>query len=109
MHFSGTENPVSSHQETCVPVMCTQCTVVQRKMLDSVLATPRSFGSLSQLTIIGISRKQQWEQHISSEATHQMWRDPEIFSDKLIRHWLEWLGHLARIGDNRTPKRTLFG
>jgi len=36
-------------------------------------------------TILEISRKQQWEQHISSEATRQMWGDPENISDKLIR------------------------
>ncbi|XP_065896190.1 uncharacterized protein [Dysidea avara] len=61
------------------------------------------------LTILGISRKKQWEQHITSEATRHMWDDPETISEKLIRHQLEWLGHLARMGDSRTPKRTLFG
>ena len=33
----------------------------------------------------GISRKQQWERHISSEATLQMWGDPETIRFKLIR------------------------
>ena len=38
-----------------------------------------------------------------------MWGDPETISEKLTRHLLEWLGHLVRMGDSRTPKRTLFG
>ena len=38
--------------------------------------------------ILGISRKKQWEQHITS---HQMWGDPETISEKFIRR-LEWLG-----------------
>jgi len=38
-----------------------------------------------------------------------MWSDPETISDKLIGRRLEWLGHLTRMGNNRTPKRKLFG
>ena len=60
-------------------------------------------------TILRISRKKQWEQHITSEVTRQMWGDPETISEKLIKRRLEWLGHLVRMGDSRTPKRTLFG
>ena len=39
------------------------------------------------------NKKQQLQEHIISEATRQMWGDPETISDKLIRHWLEWIGH----------------
>ena len=49
------------------------------------------------------------EQHITSEATHQMWSDPETISGKLIRHWLEWLGHLVRMGDSRTEHYIYLG
>ena len=60
-------------------------------------------------TILGISRKKQWEQHITSEATCQMWGDPETITEKLIKCRLGWLGHLARMAEYRTPKSTLFG
>ena len=33
-----------------------------------------------------------------------MWGDTETISEKLIRHQLEWLGHLICKGGNRTPK-----
>ena len=29
-------------------------------------------------TILGISRKKQWEQHINSKVTRQMWGDPDV-------------------------------
>ena len=36
-------------------------------------------------TILGLSRREQWEQHISSESTRRMWSDPETITDKLIK------------------------
>ena len=39
-------------------------------------------------TILEKSRKQQWEQHISSEVTHQIWGDHDTISDKLISRQL---------------------
>ena len=36
-------------------------------------------------TVLEISRKRQWEQRISSEATRQMWGDPETITEKLMK------------------------
>ena len=36
------------------------------------------------------------------------WGDEETAADKVKKRRLEWLGHLARIPDNRIPKATLF-
>ena len=52
--------------------------------------------------------KQQWEQHISSELTHQMWGDPETITEKLIRHQLVLLGYSVRMENYWILKRTLF-
>ena len=49
-------------------------------------------------TILGISKKQQWEQQIRSEATCQMWGDPETISDKLIRHQVRMIGTFSKNG-----------
>ena len=38
-----------------------------------------------------------------------MWDDPETITEKLMKRRLEWLGHLVRMVNDRTPKRTLFG
>ena len=59
--------------------------------------------------ILGVSRRQQWEQHLSSSALRWRWGDPEPLSTRLIRRRLEWLGHVARMPDHRIPKQVLFG
>ena len=60
-------------------------------------------------TILGLSRRQQWEQHISSESTRQMWGDPEFITEKLIKRRLEWLGHLVRMEDYTIQKGLCLG
>jgi len=37
------------------------------------------------------------------------WGDEELVEEKIQKRWLEWLGHLARMLDNRIPKSVLFG
>ena len=59
-------------------------------------------------SILGTTRSQQWEEHTSLDSVFKQARlrpRPEIVST-----WrLQWLGHLARMEDNRIPKRLLFG
>ena len=59
-------------------------------------------------TILGISNQQQWAQHITSQSVRQQWRDSEAVAEKVSKRRLEWLGHLARMPDYRTPKISLF-
>ncbi len=59
--------------------------------------------------ILGVSCKQQWDQHISSRALRQRWGDVELISRKVMRRRLEWLGHTARMPEHRIPKLMLFG
>ena len=59
--------------------------------------------------VLGITRKQQWEQHITSTQTLDLWGDHETVSTKIAKRRLEWLGHIARMPDHRMPKMSLFG
>ena len=60
-------------------------------------------------TILGVTRCQQWEQRLTSRTLANRfgmgWTIPDIIMDRR----LQWLGHLGRMGDERLPKRMLFG
>ena len=60
-------------------------------------------------TILGITSRQQWELHITSQMTREQWGDVETVTTKVAKRRLEWLGHVARMPDHRLPKRALFG
>ena len=60
-------------------------------------------------TILGITKRQQWEQHITSEETRRRWGDPMTVTHMVAARRLEWLGHLARMPEHRTPQKCLFG
>ena len=60
-------------------------------------------------TVLGITNKQQWEQHITSAMTRELWGDCETVTVKIIKRRLEWLGHVARMPGYRMPKMVLFG
>ena len=60
-------------------------------------------------TILGISNKQQWDERISSTEVRRRWGNEETVEEKIRRRRLEWLGHVARMPDNRIPKSALFG
>ena len=54
--------------------------------------------------ILGISNRQQWSEHITITEVRRRWGDMETIVDKIRLKRLEWLGHLARMADNRMPK-----
>ena len=58
---------------------------------------------------LGITNRQQWEEHITSETVRRRWGDAETITIKLMKCRLEWLGHVARMYDSRIPRITLFG
>ena len=60
-------------------------------------------------TVLKITNQQQWEQRITSESVRKKWGDPETITSKVTRRRLEWLGHVARMPDDRIPKKILFG
>ena len=60
-------------------------------------------------TVLGITSQRQWEGYISSATVREKWGDVETIETTLVRRRLEWLGHLARMGDYRLPNICLFG
>ena len=59
--------------------------------------------------ILGVNRFNQWTEHISSTELASTFGMVETIEDMLIAHRLRWLGHLARMGPERSPKQLLFG
>ena len=59
--------------------------------------------------ILGITNLQQRTQRISAREILRRWGDIEPVSDRVLKRRLEWLGHLARMPDQRMPKAALFG
>ena len=60
-------------------------------------------------TIVGITNRQQWAEHITMAEVRQRWGDEETAAVKVIKRRLEWLGHLAHKPDHGIPKLALFG
>lgn len=59
-------------------------------------------------TILGISNRQQWTNHIAMAEVRKRWGDEELAVEKVKKRRLEWLGHLARMPNHRIPKAVLF-
>ena len=59
--------------------------------------------------MLGVTRKQQWEQHITSTQMRALWGDQETVDTQIVKRRLEWLGHVARMPDHRMPQMALFG
>ena len=58
--------------------------------------------------VLGITNMMQWEERITSRMTRKQWGDQETITVELMKHLLEWLGHLARMLDHHIPKKSLF-
>ena len=101
---TGTKRLV--YQACVLPVLLYggECWTPLRKHLNQL----NSFHQRCIRTALGITNKQQWEKRISSEEIREKWGDVDTVTTKLTKRRLEWLGHLARMQDQRIPKITLF-
>ena len=59
--------------------------------------------------MLGVTRLQQWKERITSKSLAEFFGMTEDMKEVLRRHRLKWLGHMARMEDNRMPKQLLFG
>ena len=59
--------------------------------------------------ILGITTAQQRTEHLSSVQIAKPFGMGESLEDLVIARRLRWLGHVARMDDDRIPKRMLFG
>ena len=60
------------------------------------------------MPLIYLTTAQKRMRHISSELVSQ-WFGMEESLDDLSLRWLRWLGHTARMKNERLPKKVLFG
>ena len=59
--------------------------------------------------ILGISAMQQRMEHISSVQVAKRFGMEESLEDMVTARRLCWLGHVARMSEERIPKKVLFG
>ena len=59
-------------------------------------------------TILGVTRRQQWEDKLSTAELATRFGMLEEMTDLLRVYRLSWLGHVARMDSGRGPKKVLF-
>ena len=59
--------------------------------------------------IVGVTRRWQWDDHITSEQLATALRVSPDIGTYIRERRLRWLGHVGRIDDCRLPKGVLFG
>ena len=67
-----------------------------------------SFNNKCLRRILNITRLQQWAGHISSAQVRTTFGMKETLEEVVAARRLRWLGHVARMKDDRLPKRLLF-
>ena len=60
-------------------------------------------------SILGITRRDIWQTHLADRELFALWGDQRPLPVLLMQRRLEWLGHVARMPDERVPKKLLFG
>ena len=60
-------------------------------------------------SILGARKKDVWQDRISNAVLLDRWGDSQSMEHRIHRCRLEWLGHMARMEDDRIPKALLFG
>ena len=69
----------------------------------------RAFHNRCIRSILGVSKHQQWRDQITSEQLAASFGMEDSIEDLLMTYRLRWIGHIARMGDERLPKKLLFG
>ena len=79
--------------------------------LKSELAALSAFHLRCISAILALGRRDTWDFHINRKTILEAWnrRDPVDITTRVLRRRLEWLGHLARMDGDRTPRQLLFG
>ena len=72
----------------CVLLYGAECWTHEKKL--------NSFHHRCIRTILGISNRQLWSEHITMAEVMRRWGDEETVGEKVQKRRMEWLGHLAR-------------
>ena len=59
-------------------------------------------------TIPGVTRYQQWQERLTTQALAERFDIPWTIPDVMMEKWLKWLGHVGRMDVGRLLKRLLF-
>ena len=89
----------------CVSSVCFKCVYV----CLCVYVRLDAFHHRCIRTILAIPRSQQQSDRITSAQLRRHWGDPVPLSVKMRHRRLEWLGHVARMPEDRVPLQLLFG
>ena len=57
---------------------------------------------------LGVSRYEQWTEHLSTVQMNEEFGMSESIHEVVTKHHLRWLGHVARMSGDRMPKQILF-
>ena len=68
-----------------------------------------SFHNCCIRTILSVTRYQQWRERRRSAHLASTFGMQQLISDFVMEQSLRWLGHLGRMGNDRLPKKLLFG
>ena len=79
--------------------------VLKKKQIGSL----EKFHNRCMRGILGITRGQQWEQRIKTSEIRGLVGLSESMDDSIRQRRMRWLGHVARMGEERIPKKILFG
>ena len=60
-------------------------------------------------TILGVSKFQQWQNHITTQQLSGQFGLYWLIADFVLNQWLWWLGHLGHMSGDQLPKQLLFG
>ena len=77
--------------------------------LQRHLRKRNSFHHRCLYSVLGITNQRQWEKCILLAMVREQWEDLEMMETRLMRRYLESLGHLTRMPDLHLPKICLFG
>ena len=59
--------------------------------------------------ILRVTRWDQQLHHVTNKGLRECWGDVGLMSDQVRSRRLQWLGHVARMDNERLPKQLLFG
>ena len=68
-----------------------------------------SFNNRCLHSIKGISRLEQWKQHLSTQMIRMDVGIESSMEELVVKRRLRWLGHIARMPTDRLPKKVLYG